>query len=546
MIEKFSSRLAIIIPHRLKPILRRLVEFYNSHTNWLWYLVCLIAISLMLLSVHAIRPYNSDDIAVQVMLRQIDLSHPLQTWVGPQTFVFKYPLFWLLNEVLPSTRASILLTAWLQVVIGFSLYYWSALSLARTFKLHLPMLRLAIAWMLTSSTLLYTYLSNPDYRNMEIGIVFAFLAWVFSRLAQGSFGKNGSWKWQSTLWILVLSLVLASDAMFLFMVMVPLGLYLCLRLLFRRQEQSSLIMLGIIAGSVMGMVIVGKVMALYGITVLSNSDSLIARLEDIQRHTEIAIHSSLVLFDAYIFGLSASGSKLLLIHNLLNALTIALGVIAIPLWLIKRPRNWKILWLIAQPWLIAAIFIVSTRVFGYSDQSRYYNSIYLILIPFYMPFLVSYTYGHLRQIKPRLAFLSLMLVAIIVSIGWHIRVFDFQTLGQNPNQLELDMIEIIREEGLTKGYAGFWEAGIVSYFSDDTPLVIQAVCQDAHANPHLWYLNRSRLIAPASESFIIHSDRSNEFNCSQADVMAQFGQPEKIIPINDHIRIMIYDRDIFM
>lgn len=163
----------------------------------------------------------------------------------------------------------------------------------------------------------------------------------------------------------------------------------------------------------------------------------------------------------YLFGY-AGGEKVMSVAgicNMLNIISVAL-LIYIGYNVVKENRN-----LNAHARYITIFFLSSLMVntFVFLVLDNYYTARYYILVFFWVPSLLA-IYGDKGKQKREIRYGSLV---VLVSCLCLIGVYMLGTLVQNDENADRKKVtDFLEENGLTYGYATFWNANVITELAD--------------------------------------------------------------------------------
>jgi hypothetical protein len=120
-------------------------------------------------------------------------------------------------------------------------------------------------------------------------------------------------------------------------------------------------------------------------------------------------------------------------------------------------------------------------------------------------------------------------------------------LDRQHDQQYMDVANVLRDNGLTKGYAQYWMAGITTYLTREDTLTIPMVCVDGQQMTYYWGMDAGWMAKPATRTFIA-IDRDAQAAglavCKDAELTRQFGSPDSVLDVNGSIIIWVYDYDV--
>jgi hypothetical protein len=513
--------------------------------------ISLLFLICSLFFTHRTRPYNSDDVTWQLIVHTWTPSNGHDVTLGSSdNFVSKIPYFYLFEKVFSSSRKLILLEATVFAVIGFCLFYISALYFMRKAKIAWTFSNLVpILWLASLGFSFSQLLLNPIWRGVELGISF-FLFMIFSKYCQNELNplKNIRNKTVSLLLAVFLGLMIYSDPYFLYFALGPLGIFTCVLYVLRRITGRQVIfLLGLVAASLVFAKAVDMLSHYMNIRMATTYPIEFISFEKLWGNIALSIQALLVIVGANFFGQKVVGIATL--GALLNAGV--LGYIAIRHWKeVAVARTHKV-WGSDRLW---AFFFVCLSLFAiviYTistvsvDLSTYrYFAIVVYAITLYLCLT-------LNSIKSQIKFIvvGVLLLSSIVNLylSWR-GVQGYQqpgARGNTANQLNYALIGQMKQRGLTKGYANYWQAGINTYLSKNEVLFLPVLCPNGETVPFHWLIDESRFKFTAKQSFyILDPDLPDPYPCSVEQITQQFGQPIETLTIANK-KVLIFNYDIY-
>jgi hypothetical protein len=248
------------------------------------------------------------------------------------------------------------------------------------------------------------------------------------------------------------------------------------------------------------------------------------------------VESLLMVFDADFWGRKVVGFTT--VSMMFNAGILAVVVIAVG----RTLRRSKILWLT----LLAGVFVFALAVYATSDLSIGTSTYrYLVLLPFIaIPFLsmqLEGGYSDLKRIFAGLLAASILLNVLVGIVGAH------ENLASPPNnsgnRQNLALVQALKERGLTKGYAQYWDANINSYLSGGSVLVVPVLCSPDALKPMTWLVPTSEINRTATRTFLILDPAHPEDGCTEDGVEHILGSPSSSF-MAAGMTVIVYDRDI--
>jgi hypothetical protein len=519
-----------------KDSLGRLLGWFSDERLEKWVVpVSLAGVTVGMLLSHLARAYTSDDTAPLNIVAQWMSGQHHVAYFGSDTYIIKFPLYWLVQALLPHSRTAILLIILVLNLLGFWLFVVAARCFLRKFGAWSPrMFLVSMAWLVALGSPFLVILMNPHARNLEIGIAF-YLAMLLDRLLsrEGKLEGPRLW-WQVAGGVALTVALLYDDPYFLITVGVPAGLVLVWKLWQSPRDRRVWLGLGALAGSYIGFKVVTKVFEHLGVEAHTGLAQFIG-IHALPGMLLNLLDNTLSLFRANFFGLPFYSKYVI-------AAVFSLVVLAIIVRQLARRQEggaarrggWLLFVLIW--WLTAAAYTLST----FSDA----NAIrYLILLPFVGLVILNVTYAKLAW-KPQM----LLVAAVLLSAAFNglILARDGVRAARHmrPNSTERAVIDAARAAGVSKGYATYWSGNIISYLGAANPTVVAVQCTGAKTEPYYWLADSANMDVPAKRTFyLLQSDPARE-GCGLSDVEAQFGQPEQTVQIDEGDQLLIYPYDL--
>jgi hypothetical protein len=151
----------------------------------------------------------------------------------------------------------------------------------------------------------------------------------------------------------------------------------------------------------------------------------------------------------------------------------------------------------------------------------------------------------LRSLNTRETAALCLLVALSIAGSVRDTVNTIRTpVVDNPNARELQIIDAVRDRGLSRGYGDFWDANIVTYLSSFDIDLVPVGCAEGRTASYVWFVDSNRFAPRADRSFFVTTDHPNRSTCPTDQVVAQFGSPIDRIQLSGTREVLIFDHDI--
>lgn len=510
-----------------EPSARRLSNRY------LWPVGCVTGAVLLVASLvasHYNRQYNSDDVALQTILSQWARGYHHVATVGSDNFILKAPLYLVLGRLTHNGRSALLLTGLILNIAGFGLFVASMRYFVERMGGTKELLVLPLLWLSSLGTYFGYILTNPNLRNVEIGMAFALLMLV-AKYLDGQLAVGPA---RLVLYLLAVGLFLYNDPYFLYFVVVPLLVLLGIILLREGSSPRAARLGAFLASSVLVFKLVDVLARAVGFEA-NGGNVTFTSLSQIWPHVELLIQGTLTICRADFFSMQVIGFEAL--HALLG-LAVVLVLVAF-LFLTRRGPEiggpWR--WFFGLlPAFIAAAFVLSNQTVN-GGSTRF-----LVMLPFLAVLLVALV---LQAANPRVRRLGAAVVLLAGVANVVVSARSFSLPLRSPNAANYVAVDAATKSGLHKGYAGYWSSNIDTYLSGDRIDFIQVECAaPPRLRPYRWLSDDAILQKPASRSFYLYEADNFSIACSRDDVIRQFGEPAEVSTIDAKTELMVFDHDL--
>lgn len=518
--------------------------------------ICLALFTINLALTHRIRPYNSDDVAYQnIVITWHPFSGKIATLGSSDNFVDKIPVYILFGKLFGESRKVLFVESGIFALLGFTLFYTSSLyfmkkaRIALTYRNLLPFL-----WLASFGHEFSQLYLNPSWRGFETGLSFAVLVLV-AMLFYREIDPLKSWRTKlvTVFATLGIGIIIYSDPYFVYFTVAPVIVFAITLFAKRIISKSQLAILG---GCVVLSYVFAKATALLtyesGLRMATSYPVQFVTFDQLGNSLVQTLHSILIIFGAQPFGRSPfSGSAVSALLDL--ALAISIFVVAYRLWR-QRKFNKDRTTALQQGWrlffaLVGMSVVVLYAFSTVADGVNTYRYFIILVLSGTLALALSLGSGLFTK-RTRYAMSVILLLAIILNMGVAVRdtyVFPMPgAIGNNKNVVNFDLIQTIKANGLTKGYANYWQAGINTYLSHDSINFLPAYCSGSTVMKFHWLIAEDQFNQPAQRSFFIFDPTAPvaaTSDCSQAQIVAQLGTPSKTLVI-DGKTIYIFPYDI--
>jgi hypothetical protein len=389
----------------------------------------------------------------------------------------------------------------------------------------------SLVWISSTSVLAGLFFFNPNSRVMEFGLVF--LAFVLiDKFMISAFDKNK--KFMYLVVILSYGLISYSDPFVFIMGLAPVIIYLVINQVntsFSRIKQEIILILLLVFVSSK---IFGVLFKLMGIHNTSEPTSII-HWNEIGAHVSATALATVKLFNGYFFG--GSILDVSTVYKGINLLVV-IFIVYTAITLVRRTKEyfWQKFFVFAAAFQVIVYFISKHDIDSLSAR-------FLILVPFFCVFILILGISK-QNTRQRIILLVLIVILSVVNLLAATKKLTETPyrLGQVSNKIVVDIVNNGNLEDYTKVYADYWEAGITTFKSKNDIIGIQVLC-DNKPTLFRWWVNEEVLRRSAAKTAFV-LDSSFMPNCSEQDVINQFGAPVKVIQPDPKVRIYIYNYDI--
>ncbi|MFT9205895.1 hypothetical protein [Acetobacter orientalis] len=236
------------------------------------------------------------------------------------------------------------------------------------------------------------------------------------------------------------------------------------------------------------------------------------------------------------------------------------------LFLYKKIKTRKAYCLIGFDYISSSLFLGGTIIFFaslFSDFSLYKEDIIRYFLPFFVFYILIYTRN--AQINKFLFLVPCFLISIVYISTWGTITktkSSFKDIFGVHHQMDTAYIEEkLKENNLRLGYAGYWEASVVTANSQGRFLSRAIKVSEREVSnsplghdqcqlsPYVWiskldWYKKSNFENEKQIFFITHIyGEEHDSWLLQDRVINNLGQPDKIIPLGDNLAIDVYNTE---
>ncbi len=523
-----------------------------------------VALSILvagtLAAFHLRWSYNSDDVSQQVLLRQWARYGVRGSWLPPDTYILKLPIDAVIGWLLPQGRTAILVNGMVQNVLDVCLLVVGLRAITKLVVGVRYRPRIFMATMVFFATLsapLYVHaLRNTNLRTFEVGLSFCIVAWL-GRL--GTSARSGPLpKVKLGVAALVLGALFFSDPAFLVFLVPPLVVPLVVVWLGGRRPRFRWCPVAIVvSGGVVSYAAMRAAVPLLGVH-LYPLTAMYLTSQSIGANLTLGLTGLLGLFHSDLLGADVVTLQSVVGWANLGVIATAIAA-AVALARSRASTSPLVAYLVALPAFSVAVYVLSTQ------PTDAYTSRYLILLPAAFTVLLSIWSMVAARAQVRVLVVGACLIAATVNVG-----FSFDTAwtqardrSDHPvrhNEVAEAIIRQAERHHLSKGYAPYWNANIVTYLSDARVNTFSINCNRGDVRPFRWLYSTRAADAPATRTFIFVTTRpnarpldgapeeyvtpQNPSDCDAHLAVVQFGSPAQIVRVTNRSDMYVYDYDI--
>jgi hypothetical protein len=485
---------------------------------------------------------TSDSVAQQSVVRTWLRAGHGQTYLPPDTWLLKLPLY-LVVEVLPlapparllaesaalALLAFALLAAGMRALILFALPPGAAVN---------PLdVALPLAWLGTLGGGLGQYLAvMPNSRNIELGLSFCLLA-VLGHTLRDSAAPRRRWitATAAAAAVAALSLLWADDPYEAYLAGAPLAAACLAWFVLRRRDWRLPGAAAVLAASLLALPLWRRALAAAGVQVVPDATGVTLSPARIAAHLPL-IWPSLAAQTGLRGPVPAAGAP-----ARVTVLVVLAAAVPAAAWLAVRgwhTRNLPLAFLGAHWPVVVAGVLVNRTIYDFHAGR------YLVLGVFDLAVCAGVAVALLRPARPRLAAGAAALLAAAVAANLIAVVLD-DTRRPALAVRQDQTLAVLERTGAVKGYSGFWAADLYTHSSGGRIMVSDVACSAGRLRPRHWLTDSARITIPARRTFVLWDPSApDQAGCSLAALVAQFGDPAQRIPAPAGGVILLYQDDV--
>jgi hypothetical protein len=406
----------------------------------------------------------------------------------------------------------------------------------------------------TLSAPLYVHaLRDTNPRTFEIGLSFCVVGWL-ARLGERDRAEPLPWGRMSALAVVIGVMFLSDPAFLLFLVPPLIVPALAAWIGGRSRAVRWWPIIGVVVGSVISYEALRAGAHLVGVHIYAVT-AMYVPSSGIVSNLTLGIVGLLGLFHADLFGLSVFSSQSVV--GLANLTFIGIAIAAdIALLRTRALKAPLVAYLGCLPAYLLIIYVMSTQPF---DE---YTSRYLIVIP--TAFVLILGIWAMVAVRPqvRLLVVAVCVVTSLVNIGvsadtaWT-QNNDRASHSVRHNEVQEAIIRQAHIHHLSKGYATYWNANMVTYLADSSVSVFSINCNRGDIREFRWNYSQRAERVPAGRSFVLVTTRptarpvddvpeeyGSGLDCDPHLAVTQFGPPAEVVRVTNRSDMYIYDFDL--
>ncbi len=519
----------------------------------------MLIISLFLLACNILfigyfRPFNSDDIYWQQVVRTwVPFSGEIMYTGADNTYTSKMPFFYIMEHLFGASRYLAIFETFLLTAFAFTSAYVTALYFLKKLKVKVTYVTLLpFLWLSTFGYAMVDNYLNVNWRTADMGISFL----TYLAVAAITFGdlkplNSIRSKILSIAALVIIGATVASDPYFIYFTIIPIIVMAIVLYFYKRIQRRELIL--ITGGAILSVIIskiIESILSIAGVVVVTSPPSAFVDFSNIVTNIVASLNGLLILYGADFFGMPTEALVAGLMLNALLLISIVVLSIRTLKGVIKgkdeRPRLIK-LWIAFFAFIPIFIFLVYTP----STLALVSNYRFFMLFVFASIVLLTLFISGLRNKNWKTILALLLILASVFNLGYTTLLRERSILGyplvaaNKSNSLNYELINTMESKGIAKGYTTFWQGNINTYLSEGRITSLAVICIDGVTIPFRWNVDAALYDRPAERTFYLHDPSFvTPATCTLEQVKTQFGEPAESVQVQDKT-FLIYDYDIY-
>ncbi len=520
--------------------------YIRQHPSRAVFVIGLLLVVLSMVFAYRYTAYNSDDVYWQNMLSQHWHPFSKNLFFGSdnELFILQLPIYWLVSLFVAPGRHAMLIDGVLLALINFTLFYASVLYFLRIANKRISYtVLLPVVWLASSGFGLSRLFLGTNLHTLAVGLIFTILM-LTSKTCRGEFDAIRGWRRGALLVgiVLFVSFSVINDRYFLYFGILP---ALVLALLYVAHKRTPLLRLLAILGTLITSAVVYEVIE----KLLPKAGIVLAKyfgapafidFNHVGSSLALALHSFLAITGADFLGQPVtSAAAVSAIADVIIMLLVIVGSIK----LLKNKDGSP------EEQVFAGLLWFVLLALAFSDWNLdLWSYRYLAVMPFVAALVLAYFMSGKRLTTFRTTgYTVLLVVAVVLNLAvnaWGTATDKPSPLDDYNNVANFNLIDSLKEAGVSKGYSEYWSAQINSYLSGSVLNVEPVTCvRDGFTVPRVWFVNKDKYLVPSKRSFYIFDSFKDPTACTQSQVRQQFGAPARVLKSGEYT-VYIYNYDL--
>jgi hypothetical protein len=539
----------IKLASRARTELERFIGWFNSspRRGFVWLAIAsTLAVVVNTLYVFVTESLHGDVVAQQLIISQWLNDVPAdQAIIGPTNYLLKFPFYYLiegwLSWVSPFVR--LIGTALLFNVIGWLLILIFTFKVANVFQASKSQ-KVILGWILLFISLISAsvfWLSYPNSRNIEIGLIIVALFWIMS-----IFINKQNRLFSAAACSIFLGVIFTNDQYAIFAIGLPVGLFFVWKMIlaFKKSDTAGKISALYAGGTIGGgtaiyLLLIKLINLLTPVHLVSKDSQPSPSITQLWENTIAVLDGVAKTLGVYTSNLPNPRFLLFYIANFL--------IFCYLVYVMLKRRNRPVGVLSASIFLWISIVIIAVAILTSLVAQRY-----MIIVPFMLGLYVALTLKPSRKVINLLAFMVIVsgMALILATLPATVRGVKNQRWHE-INSETYSIINTAEEHSITKGYVSLLYAQTVSYMSDRKVTALPLSCNfskdgtKVHAYVQSWLIERATISAKANKAFVYVSENGACDGAIEKDqLIKQIGSPDFINKDTPGGTMLIYDHDI--
>ena len=498
------------------------------------------------------RDYIPDSTANQAIIQSIVHNEGGHGVFAVDSFITHFPLYLFTDALIhDNSRAKLFVQAYVLAILLLAcvfltlVYYLRALGLYNRLSLLIGTL---IAAFIFSTPIYAEYLLQINQRQLEAGMMLLLLIAAHMALSSTTLRVTKKFSLLAGAYVLALGLLWYDDPYFMFVMGGGIALATLILWIYKKiSSQKIALIISILLASAIAARVYELIFSRLGIHLVPNSNTMLLYGNHIFSSIEHTVVNILINFNGDVFGLDVLAAGKRQVVALTGGAVLAFFAISSIVYSARHyAKNTFMLRTLLSTSALALILLYYLSQTGHSIVPRYFITLPILLLPVMTEFMIRILQSERNRIGyVVLVFVALGLLAVTATnlLGVARAVTHPDTTARNSSQYEV--LEQIERTGITKGYANYWQAPLVSYFSNGNVDALHSICIDGQNRKVMWMVDADRFNVPAKRTFLVIDPWTRDYEvCSLQENERQFGEPTKVVKFGGNKSLLIYDYDI--